>query len=225
MERPVSTKISAGALLLAALVGACSGTDTNNATADRISTSDPSDVSSTPPSTPSTTTTTSATTSTLSATTSSSDPTTPTYSEVETAVREAHTRFMTVIWANDDLNNGIGANQKLIEQYVIDPQKARMLAAIEDRKTTGQLDVGPGYDSNIMEVVFQDDVAFVVDCSLGRGTLLSPEGEMLIPAATVYKVRETQLVNLEGQWMVEDFRTGGDLGCNPDGPPWDVQPL
>jgi len=176
-----------------------------------------------PPETiPVTTSTTQGSTSIATTTPSTTDTPEPTYSAKETAVREAHTRFMTVINADD---NGVERIRPLIEQYVIDPQRTRMLEGIEEDLATGNRSVGPGYDSNIIKVVFRDEIAIVGDCSIDRGQLFSPEGELLIPAAEIYTVRETDLVDLDGQWMVTEFRTGTRIGCDPDGPPWNFYNL
>ena len=149
----------------------------------------------------------------------------PTYSEKETAVREAHTHFMTVVLRRDELEEGIGHNRELIEQYTIDPQKSRSLASIEKRIANSEYLVGPGYDSNIMQVEFKGEIALVADCSRDRSQMVSPEGKTIAESTGIHKVRETHIVEVDGKWMVKDFRVGSNLGCNPDGPPWDVHKL
>ena len=174
---------------------------------------------------PTTTPTSSTTLPSTTTTTTTTESPGPTYSAEETAVSEAHTRFMTVINALDEISDGVGVNKPLIEQYVTGPQRTRMLEGIEKRIATGNRDVGPGYDSNIVQVEFKGELALVGDCSIDRGELISPDGEVLIPAATIYTLRETHLIKENGQWMITDFITGTNIGCNPDGPPWDLHEL
>ena len=164
------------------------------------------------------------TTTTVPITTTTETPG-PTYSERETAVREAHTHFMTVVLNLNELEEGIGHNRDLIEQYTIDPQKSRSLAGIEKRITASEHLVGPGYDSNIIQVQFKGDLAFVLDCSADQGQLVAADGEMPSPTTGIHKVRETHILEVDGKWMVKDFRVGGNTGCNPDGPPWDPYEL
>jgi len=174
--------------------------------------------------------TTTSTTSVPSSTTTAPITTTtetpgPTYSEKETAVREAHTHFMTVVSSYNEFEEGIGHTRELIEQYTIDPQRSRSLAGIERRIAAAEYLVAPGYDSNIIQVEFKGDLALVADCSVDQGHLLVADGEVISDNDGVYIVRETHIVEVDGKWMVKDFRVGGNLGCNPDGPPWDFHDL
>ena len=204
-------RLTLSALAFLALVAGCSS---DSGSLELPAATEPTNASTSSTTLPSTTTT----------TTTTESPG-PTYSAEETAVSEAHTRFMTVINALDEISDGVGVNKPLIEQYVTGPQRTRMLEGIEKRIATGNRDVGPGYDSNIVQVEFKGELALVGDCSLGRGEVISPDGEVLVSAATIYTLRETHLIKENGQWMITDFIVGTNIGCDPDGPPWDLHEL
>ncbi len=106
---------------------------------------------------------------------------------------------------------------ELAAELTTGAQLERMLDIAARDAETGDYLRGPGYDSNITSIEIDGDRASVLDCSQGRGVVYNANDEVLIPAGDSFKIRETQLVRLDGHWFVEDFYTGGDLRCDPDG--------
>jgi hypothetical protein len=155
--------------------------------------------------------------STVPSTTATTEPatTTVTYEEVETAVRAAHTRFMTELFTRDERVDGQGAWLPLVELLTTGPQLARMREGTATRVENGEFVAGRGYDSNIVDVVIEDDRASVVDCSEDRGTRYSADGELIGGESGFYRFRETLLVKIDHRWLVEDFIVGGEQPCDP----------
>lgn len=150
------------------------------------------------PTTSETTTTTAATTSTTS---------------IEDAVLEVHNRFMTE--AVDESTMSLEQRLAGVEDIAVDPLLTRIIQRTTESFNEGEYLVGPGYESNVVDVEINGDTAQVTDCSLGRGVLYGPDGSVIIPADEEYKLRQTRLVSTDAGWFVSDFFTGGDL-CDPD---------
>ncbi len=157
----------------------------------------------------------SATTGTVAATTSSTEaPTSST--TVEDAIRAAHTRVMTELFARDERVTGPEAILPLAEELTTGPLLKRIQDGVEQRVQSGERSVGPGYDSHVVSVtVVSDTTARVLDCSLGRGERYSPDGTQLVPGDDHYKLRETEMVLVDGRWRANDLIAGGDERCDP----------
>jgi hypothetical protein len=188
---------------LTVVVMACSGSD--EATSETLP----------PPSSESTTTTSASTTSSTVSTTSESTTTTEQYDEVETAVRAAHTRVMTELFAYNEVAEGPEARLELLEELAVDPFLSRAAQGIQARLESGQRAVGPGYASNIVEVTIDGELARVLDCSLDQAVVYDADGEVVIPMADTFKLRTSQLRLIGGRWMLEDVFAGGDERCDP----------
>jgi len=162
--------------------------------------------SSTTASTPETTTTTS----------SATTPTTTgaTFSEVETAVRAAHTRFMTELFNRDERVDGYEPSLLLAEELTVAPLLTRFQESTAGRSERGEHLAGPGFDSNIVNVLIDGGRASVLDCSLDRGSRYGPNGELMGAGGSVHQLRETLLVQVAGSWLVEEFITGGSEECD-----------
>jgi len=160
------------------------------------------------------TTTTAVVTSTTS--TTASTTTEPLHDEVEAAVREAHTRFMTEMFTIDERVTDPLDRLPIIEELSTGVQYRRSSEAARRRSETGEAIVAPGYVSNIAEVEIYGTTASVMDCSQGLAELYSPVGELLIPADDFFKFRTTELVLVDGVWKVSDFFAGGDDRCDPE---------
>jgi len=155
------------------------------------------------------------TTTTAVTTTESSAPSV-TFSEVEAEVRAAHTRFMTELFTRDERVDGPEAVIPLIDELTIDPQNARMKEAIADRLDNGERLVNSGFDSNIVDVIIDDDLASVLDCVLDPTKRFSTNGELLGSGSGVHRTAEVRLVNVDDRWLVENLIVGGAEECDPD---------
>jgi hypothetical protein len=151
-------------------------------------------------------------TSTTVATTASE----PATDDVEAAIRAAHTRVMTELFARDERVKGPEAMLELAEELTTGPLLERIRDAVEQRASTGERATSPGYDSNIVSLeVISPTSATVLDCSQDRSELFAPTGELLVPADDFYKLRESQLVLVNGDWLVQEIISGGDERCDP----------
>ena len=140
----------------------------------------------------------------------------PTLSVPEAAVvRMVHHRFMVDVYATDGRLAGSHGRIERAEQIVIDPQLQRLRDLADGYAETGRYAVSPGYASNVVHVWIDGEVARVVDCSRDRGELFEPDGAVVLRADDFFKLRETELVRIDGRWMVREFFTGGDLRCDP----------
>ena len=190
------------ALATAVLVVGCSDTEAGSPpTSTTIVTNSIADTTTTAQ--PSTTVTTEITTTVV------------TYSEVETAVRTAHTRFM-ALFDRDERIDGPEAWLPLVEELTTGPQLTRMKEGTAKRVNSGERIAGSGYDSNIVDVQIDNDRASVLDCSQDRGERYSPDGELLSGASDDWIFRETILVNIDAEWLVEDFIIGEEQPCDPN---------
>ncbi|NNE72875.1 MAG: hypothetical protein HKN26_04360 [Acidimicrobiales bacterium] len=140
----------------------------------------------------------------------------PTLSVPDVAVvRMVHHRFMVDVYATDGRVAGSHGRIERAEEIVVDPQLQRLRELADDYAATGRYAVSPGYESNVVHAWIEGDVAHVVDCSRDRGELFEPDGAVVLRADDFFKLRETELVRLDGRWMVREFYTGGDLRCDP----------
>jgi hypothetical protein len=51
---------------------------------------------------------------------------------------------------------------------------------------------------------------------LDAGVLYDAEGNVLVPADDFFKLRQSELTKIEGQWFVADLYVGGEEQCDPD---------
>ncbi len=85
---------------------------------------------------------------------------------VEDAIRAAHTRVMTELFARDERVAGPEAMLPLAEQLTADPLLRRIKDAVAQRASSGERAVSPGYESHIIKVTMLDgSTAKVLDCS------------------------------------------------------------
>ncbi len=165
-----------------------------------------------------TTTTTVAVTATSVATTVATTTTSTTAAAAtdnESLVADAHTRFLTEVFAVDERTDGVESTLDLVRQLTTGAQLTRMEQSAADRIASGEALVGPGYDSHIVSIEVAGDRATVVDCSQDRTALFDAAGVETIAADDFYKLRETRLINVDGTWLIEEFITGGDSRCDP----------
>jgi len=154
------------------------------------------------------------TTTTAVTTTESSAPSV-TFSEVEAEVRAAHTRFMTELFTRDERVDGPEAAIPLIDELTIDPQSTRMKESIADRLDNGERLVSSGPESNVVDVIIDGGVASVLDCALDPTERFSSDGDLLGSGDGLFGLVEVRLVQIGGNWLVEDFITGGSQECDP----------
>ena len=118
------------------------------------------------------------TTPTTAGTTTTTAPTTTRLSpkEIEAAVRAVHTRFMTELFNRDERIDGPEVILALAEELTSGQQLARIREYVARHVESGERVAGPGFDSNIIEVLVDGDHASVLDCFarqygvvLGRG--------------------------------------------------------
>jgi hypothetical protein len=143
------------------------------------------------------------------------DGATPTSVDPETAIREVHTRFMTELFDYDERTDDPEELLVLVEELTTGAQLERMRTRIAAGPDLDERFASPGYESNIEKIELDGEYATVLDCSLDRGEAYSLDGELVTPAAEQHEYRETLLVNVDGRWLVTDFRTGGDQRCEP----------
>ncbi len=163
-----------------------------------------------PTTTSGSTTTTASTTTTTESTTTESTPTTL---DDEAAIRELHTRFMTEMWNE---NESYDDERERSRQLAVDPILTRALETFDSYEATGKRLENPNYVSNIVEIAIEADRARVVDCSLDPGVLYDADGNVLVPGDDFYKLRESEMRKIDGQWFVVDLYVGGDQQCEPD---------
>lgn len=168
-----------------------------------------------PPTSDSTTTSSSTTSTTLTTTTGSTSTTAP-IDPVEAAVRDVHTRVMTQLFARDEFKDDPEVRIELARELTIDPQLTRIEDGIRGRSGASERVVSPGYDSNIIDVSVDGEMATVRDCSRDRGALVDADGEVVVPEDDYFKIRTTQLRLVDGEWFVEEIFSGGDERCEPD---------
>ena len=123
---------------------------------------------------------------------------------------------MTELFNRDERVDGPEVVLPLTDELTTGAQLARIREDIARELASGERLVGPGYDSNIIDVLIEGDHASVLDCSRDNGELYSAEGELITPAATIFKTRETRLVRVDDVWLVEDFVSGRGVECDPD---------
>ena len=144
------------------------------------------------------------------------EPPTNSRADTEAAIRAAHTRVMTELFARDERIEGPEAILRLAEELTTGPLLERIKENAADKVSSGERSVGPGYDSHIVKVTMVDsENARVLDCSQGRGERYSPDGVLIVPADDFYKLRESIFVLVDGRWLAYDINTGGDLRCEP----------
>lgn len=136
----------------------------------------------------------------------------------EEAASAAHTRWMTEANVVNELEDGeVERRVEVVREVTTGP----LLARIEERSDRiaagAELIVNPGYLSNIVAIEVSGDVADIVDCSQDRSEGYNAAGELTTPADDFFKLRSTRLVRVDGVWLVEDFFTGGDDRCTPNG--------
>ena len=139
--------------------------------------------------------------------------------EDEEQIREVHTRFMTELFEIDERVDDPATVLPAAEELTTGNQLERIRQRVRHDAATGEALVGPGYDTNIVEVVIDGDRATVLDCSLDPAARYGPDGAVLVPADDFHKLRSTELVLVDGRWLVENFNTGGDERCDPDEQP------
>jgi hypothetical protein len=159
-------------------------------------------------------TTTTAAASTTSESTTTIAVTTTTVS-AEELVAQVHTRVFTELFARDERVDGPEAHLPLAEELTTGPLLERIRLRSSENLADGGRSVGPGYDSNIVEVVVTGDSATVLDCSRDAGEGYSSSGELMVPADDFFKLRQSILILLDGSWVVEDIYVGGDQRCDP----------
>ncbi|MEZ5408575.1 MAG: hypothetical protein R2761_11150 [Acidimicrobiales bacterium] len=157
------------------------------------------------------------TTEAVAPTTSTSTTDAPTSSTtVEDAIRAAHTRVMTELFARDERVTGPEAILPLAEELTTGPLLRRIQDDVIESSQSGERTAGPGYESHIVRVtMLAQDKARVVDCSLGRGERYAADGTLLIAADDHYKLRESAMVLVDGRWLASDIFSGGDEQCEP----------
>jgi hypothetical protein len=153
---------------------------------------------------------------TTSTTVAVSDPTTSTTLSDEEAVRLVHTRFMTELFARDERIDGPEVVLPLAEELTTGAQLARIQENVQERIETGERVVSQGYESHIIDVLIEGERASVLDCSRDQGELFSAEGDVLLVAPDQFMTRETRLIHLDGQWLIDEFVTGGSEACDPE---------
>ncbi len=120
---------------------------------------------------------------------------------------------MTELFVRDETTPDL--NTDLLAELTTGAQLERMLAVYASDAETDDYRRSPGHDSNITSIEIDGDRASVLDCSQGRGMVFNAYDEVLIAGDDFFKFRETQLVKLDGHWLVENFLAGGDLRCEP----------
>jgi len=136
--------------------------------------------------------------------------------ETRAAIGDAHTRFMTEMFANDGAQPNLPDQIKLIEELTTGAQYQRSYDAAVHNAETGRALVGPGYKSKIVNIETRGDYAVVLDCSLKQSELHSPEGTVIVAADDFFEFRTTKLDNVDGVWKVSDFVTQGNVRCYPE---------
>ena len=154
-------------------------------------------------------------TTTSAPTTTTTEPTTTTTS-VEDAVRDVHTRVMTEMFAVDELAVGHEALPAAARDLTTGPLLRRLEESAVTSKEAGEFFVGPGYTSNIISIEIDGDHAAVVDCSQDLGEIRNADGDVVVPADDFFKLRQTNLVLIDGRWLVEELYAGGDERCDPE---------
>lgn len=123
---------------------------------------------------------------------------------------------MTEMFAGDERVLGPAMILPLAEQLTTDPLLQRIKDDIAKKEQTGERDVGPGYESHIVQVSILDaSHAQVLDCSKDQGQRLSASGQVLVRGDDFYKYRQTTLSMANGRWLVSDIYTGGSERCTP----------
>jgi hypothetical protein len=154
------------------------------------------------------------TSSTTEPTTTTTEPTTTTTS-VEDAVREAHTKVMTELFAYDSRVDGY-------EPFLAEARElttGALLQRIEEdsvaKEAANEFFAGSGYESNIASVEINEDHATVLDCSRDTGEIYDAEGVLLVSAASDFAYRRTSLVMVDGEWLVEELYSPSEETCDP----------
>jgi len=148
---------------------------------------------------------------------SAEDP--PTTAAAEELVTQAHTRVFTELFARDERVDGPEAHLPLAAELTTGRLLQRIQDQVAETIRTGVLFVGPGYESNIVEVVVDGDTATVLDCSRDTSEGYSLLGKLVRPADDFFELRQSALVLIDGVWFVEDIAAGGEGQCDPsDGP-------
>ena len=140
----------------------------------------------------------------------------PLYDEVEAAVREVHTRFMTELFNVDERVTDPLGMLPLLAELATGDQYKRSYETLQRHADSGEALVGPGYASNIVKVEINGNTASVLDCSEDRADGYSSTGELIVPADGFFKFRTTELVLVDGVWKVSNFFVGGDSRCDPE---------
>jgi hypothetical protein len=162
-----------------------------------------------------TSTTTESTTTTTTPTTTTTEPTTTT-TTVEDAVRDAHTRVMTEMFAFD--SRVAGYEPLLIEarELTTGPLLDRIEEGAAAREAANETMAGAGYESNIASVEVDGDHATIIDCSRDTGEVFDADGNPLLTAGVSFYFRRTFLVSVDGKWLVEDLYSPSEEMCDPE---------
>lgn len=151
------------------------------------------------------------------ATTSEGDLSTESAVSDEEAAAAVHARWMTEANVVNELKEGdLERYLEVVREVTTGPLLARLEERIETVGAGAELIVSPGYESNIIAIEVNGDVANVVDCSRDRSEGYDASGRLTTPADDFFKLRSARLVRIDGVWFVEDFFTGGDDRCDPD---------
>jgi len=123
---------------------------------------------------------------------------------------------MTELFARDERIDGPEAMLPLAEELTTGPLLQRIRDDIKSKQTSGERSANPGYDSHIVRVtMLSTNHAQVLDCSQDRGERFSANGTLLIPADDFYKLRTSDMVQVDGRWVASDIYVGGDERCDP----------
>lgn len=170
----------------------------------------------TAPSVPITESTPAPSTSATATTPASTEPTTGS-TTVEDAIRAAHTRVMTELYRRDERLDGPEAMLPLAEELTTGPLLNRIRDAAAEHAASGERTSSPGFDSHVKDVTLVDQAnALVLDCVLDRSELYSADGRLIQPADQAPVLIETEVVLVDGRWLVREINAGGAVNCDPD---------
>ncbi len=204
MKRKSSlTRFCLLAVLLNGLIACSPETDSGNATelaSDTVTTASPPTTSTTKPTTTSTT---------------EPEPTTTTIND-ETAVLKLHAIYMTELSKIDErVDDPDKLNQRFAE-VTVDPILSRATESRQKRLLRNEFIVGPGYESNVVDVELGEGSATVTDCSLGRSQLVDSNDNVLVDVDESYQIRQTIFTKIsDGTWKLQDVYGAGDIPCDP----------
>jgi hypothetical protein len=134
----------------------------------------------------------------------------------EDAVLAVHARVMGELFARDERVDGPEARLPLAEELTTGALLQRIRTAVLRNVETGERDVSPGYDSNVVSVSVESRKATVIDCSQDRGMAYSAAGTLLVEADDFWKMRRVEYVDDAGAWRALEIFAGGDERCDPE---------